>query len=64
MLTLFLNVTALGQGYLPILKHFAGIDGISLDMCNSVDIKHFILCLILVQPRKHPNMTEKLLTGT
>ena len=25
---------------------------------------HFILCLVLVQPRKtHPDMTEKLLTG-
>ena len=26
--------------------------------------RHFILCLVLVQPRKCPNMTEKLLTGT
>ena len=26
--------------------------------------EHFILCLEVVQPRKCPNMTEKLLTGT
>ena len=39
MLTLFLSVTELGQDDLPISKHFAGIDGISLDMCNIVDIR-------------------------
>ena len=27
--------------------------------------RHFILCLVLVKPKKtHPDMTEKLLTGT
>ena len=27
--------------------------------------RHFIPCLVLVQPREiHPNMTKKLLTGT
>ena len=39
MLAICLNVIELGQDYLPLLKHFAGIDGISLDMCNIVDIR-------------------------
>ena len=36
-------------------------DGTALCTCK----RHFILCWILVQPRKdHPDITEKLLTGT
>ena len=35
--------------------------GCSCIMAASID--HIILCLVLVQPRKRPDMTEKLLAG-
>ena len=54
-----------------LVEHWTG-DGmvaslrlIGVTVCPSV--RHFIHCLVLVQPRKTekcPNMTEKVLTGT
>ena len=40
---------------------------LNIEKSKALYARHFILGLVLVQPRKtgkHPNMTEQLLTGT
>ena len=44
-----------------------GVEGLSLTGATELSpwARHINLCLVIVQPRKtHPNLTEKLLTGT
>ena len=61
------NCEERGGSVVECLTQDRGVAGSSLTggtaLCSRA--RHFIICLVLVQPRKTPsNITEKLLTGT